>query len=1048
MDASTFDNEETGSVKTKDNIFVRSDESDYEPPIFVSKEVVPPEEDLLPKFIGIYPPSSPSQAPTELFEDEYIDPLQFQISQEGHYKYFSAEDLSIAFASYCPSLSFDKIDRVGSSSHIFEKSNSSNVPSLQRTSQSYEKSTLVSETGSNEIDLQLRHDVKAALLWAALSLGLGIWLYIISAISKSSTENEESYRKEATKRQKSKAAHLSSRLSSSSFQQEVEKELCLGNDDNTNSNSNSNSNSISISISISNSNSSYNNSDDKETNNKRVEEELEEYLYEEKSPTSTSLKRSSFTKSSYDGIDVSNDAASRNSKVSEASSLLEIENKRNEVPKAYETKESINEIEQNDIEQCHEITDNADEEPFYIPMQPLISDLSIPPGLSASSSMYSRQSDNGEAMPDDASTDVLTRDDIYTGGGANVRTSNVYYLSHSKDKSRLSNQDHQIHVGTATQRIESSLQKGPTNYLALVIRCDDSKSTVNLLTDNEDSQRSNRCFTKDFAAPPAMPFAIREGVHDFLDYDPIAHEVTTTLLGNRVLPKGHQEENNSLKARTTQQEHTNRDEDACNITNDYNQTAMRTGQFVSQEFEAIPLESDHHTRFDGHQGKPQALCIMSLAARRMIVVLSCSLILISVMLCIAMGISQLYEFQNTIKSQFDFLVNEIMNTFAAFDSTELYLLLSELVAKKEMVYFDLDDYCPEISTSLCDYNFRSSSCNLEGVPLEESWEELLVASDRISQVNPNDPLLNWLINGREYSLDVFPLLRKGLLSELKKWNLYLSVETAACVGMALLALSIFVTLMHELTGKCWQYKREKPSHLPLGKNKYSAQPLGTFSFCSGRAFAVIFWSLFLSTWIIGMSFSIARGTIVDICNSDQPSFIFADQFAHWHEKVVTVDSDLSDFLKQQFQYCEGVSLQKEKRIAVPNALTNRIETLARLVEPIQAITDGLLDPSFSGSFQDTCGSDSVLISRAIDDMGAQLCNDAQFASNIYLDLMSCHHSSWVPLYESLVNDTICSTGLQGVTWIVTMQVAILFFGIVLWAFRPSFLHSSEMSIQS
>ena len=239
------------SEKAKDNIFLRSGNDDSGLPLSASDEAVPSDEDLLPRFIGIFPSSSPTQIPTDLLEDTSLDPLIYAFSQKKQYKYFTAEELSTAFGSYCPSLSFDENKHVGST-HIFEKSDSSPKASFQRSN---ENISFIKQNDSNKIGRPLTYDVEAALLWAALSLGLGIWLYALSTVRKGQTEEEGNYRK-ATPKRKPKSSHLSTRISSSSFQKEAEKQL----------------------------------RNNGETNTRTIEEQIEEYLYEERSPTSTSLK--------------------------------------------------------------------------------------------------------------------------------------------------------------------------------------------------------------------------------------------------------------------------------------------------------------------------------------------------------------------------------------------------------------------------------------------------------------------------------------------------------------------------------------------------------------------------------------------------------------------------------------------------------------------------------------------------------------------------------------------------------------------------------------
>ena len=94
-------------------------------------------------------------------------------------------------------------------------------------------------------------------------------------------------------------------------------------------------------------------------------------------------------------------------------------------------------------------------------------------------------------------------------------------------------------------------------------------------------------------------------------------------------------------------------------------------------------------------------------------------------------------------------------------------------------------------------------------------------------------------------------------------------------------------------------------------------------------------------------------------------------------------------------------------------------------------------------YQNLCGRDEASVLHALEDMGSQLCSDAEFVTNAYLELTSCNYSSWTPLYNTILDDTICYRGLGSLTWTVVMEVSILFFAVVLWVFRSAFVVSSD-----
>ena len=414
-----------------------------------------------------------------------------------------------------------------------------------------------------------------------------------------------------------------------------------------------------------------------------------------------------------------------------------------------------------------------------------------------------------------------------------------------------------------------------------------------------------------------------------------------------------------------------------------------------------------------------------------------------------MGISELYRVQKIVGVDFDSMMNKMTSPFTAFDNNDLYAFLGELELRRQELYFNLDDHCPKVSSSICDYAFVSSSCDLDGVPLKNHWTELLIESDKLSQNVQKDPLFNWFINAREQSMSLFFILENRLRNEIEKWKWYIVTALITSVGMVLLAVGALFTLLYPmLETNCNDNRKKRRSYSKFGRHHYASPALDTYSsffFCTGRSFTIIFWSLFVASWLLGMAFAITMIATDDVCDSEQPYSILANEFESWEESNTGFDLYITKFWRQQLHFCGRTPALNGPNNIAPDALIERIEALSNLIGPTQFIIDGLQNMTSSGIYQDVCGGDSALILRAIEEMRFQLCSDAEFVTNAYLEIMSCGSSSWVPLYDTIVNDTICNRGLGGLQWSMAMQISILFFALILWAFRSTFLVPFDMN---
>lgn len=129
-----------------------------------------------------------------------------------------------------------------------------------------------------------------------------------------------------------------------------------------------------------------------------------------------------------------------------------------------------------------------------------------------------------------------------------------------------------------------------------------------------------------------------------------------------------------------------------------------------------------------------------------------------------------------------------------------------------------------------------------------------------------------------------------------------------------------------------------------------------------------------------------------------------------------------------------------------------IENLSHLARPVQNLARELHNfsssSSVSGTHEGTCGHRILFLSQATEESSSQLCSDINLLTRTYLELTSCNHSSWLPVYYEMLNDTICTQGIRGLVWAIGTQVLILIFALVLWVFgstyRFSFLSTTPL----
>lgn len=1144
-----------------DNIFVHS----YEKPE-AGQQIEASAEFLQTELLGLFPSLSPTQTPTELKDNNTSEGFAATSS------HVSAEEISTIFASSCPLLSFDTSQYI-QSWDSGETSDSKLVKSLKKILPFKRDESLVLEYDTNVGEESLVNAVEASLVWMVVTLGLGFWLILLCILRKAATAKFE----------KRSSRQLPIRLRRPSFEhyrakkynnnQQVEK--CHPGKKSEDFNENIKSNKRMEEKAIKNPSKT-------ESWSQRIRT-LQEVSSD--SPNDGNLYVKTIgnvgTKAKIRGERLANDKAFAQENIVECRKR-KIENFNDEGRAQFEL--SSRKFEE--LRNSAGDENNGQKYQYFIPELPIMSDLSMPPGLSKSSSSSSSsrsECDGGEAS-DEASVEVLATDDIYTGSvpvpnimgtpaanylsycleesesAASTRQNNQAQLDNGSDTRLLSVESinsalsesrssssrnmevlrfprvpkfeiHGIYVPgkgakkdkidptqplrcqTTSKTILHSMDNqyfhlgkhggvdadcvggengkhpplnemkncdidrvvlqdrlaGQSDNLAMLLRCDDSNTTIDLLADSDSTQSSvesidsnKRSLEHSIKSTPLIP-PQEQGIQETNERPPAPETAgATSMFLSRHQNHATIEEMGDIKRfETTRKELTSR-EDATesSIQSKKRKDAIREKNPESHlitpmtgDLEALIFETDEETRVCGthrivQNGKGSAVSLHR--GKRIEILFSCVLLMVSVVIFVVMGISELYRFHETIALQFDSLLDKITKPFL-FENHDLYYFLDELDRSRQQLYLNLNDHCPRISSQLCGYNFdsafaSSSSCKLDGVPFSERWEKLLIASDSMvpstaSSKSSSDSISEWWVMVKNQSLSVSSTLRTHFRNEAEKWKWCLSIALTSGIGMSFLAISVLFIVLYPILEKRWNLNwKERLPYLKFGEEN------SRFSFCTGRIFATIFWSLFVAIWLLGMAFAVMMVATVDVCDSELPNVVLGNEFEKWEGRIPGYESYITEFWQQQLRYCSHTSTTNGPNVIYPVQLTDRIDLLSHLVGPIQNITDALENLSSSGFYPNVCGRDVASVLQAAKDMGSQVCSEAEFVTNAYLEIMSCEHSSWLPLYNMMVEETICTRGLSGLVWATVMQIVILFVSLVLWVFRSDFLVSSKTNI--
>uniref|UniRef100_A0A7S4AGC2 Uncharacterized protein n=1 Tax=Pseudo-nitzschia australis TaxID=44445 RepID=A0A7S4AGC2_9STRA len=325
---------------------------------------------------------------------------------------------------------------------------------------------------------------------------------------------------------------------------------------------------------------------------------------------------------------------------------------------------------------------------------------------------------------------------------------------------------------------------------------------------------------------------------------------------------------------------------------------------------------------------------------------SCAFLLVSVALFSILGAAKLHNGMQSIKLQWEDLqfeataMIEVMNTNATDKKDAIYPLSemarNELNHESENLYKLFGDHCPKIGPALCSSSNGvsssssssslsspsfSSMCQLDGVPLEDTWANWLHAMDEdkslsssllppMTDTNDSDgrnsselnfpsqhqfgsssgysrygQFFQWMDHSRDDAIAFFSHQDERVQDRLTMgtWTLWMALIVN--LGLAIVAIVAIVVLL--------QMVFEALLVVPFSSSTtdaYSNTNAAVVSSCSyhhdryncnrktQKIIAGVFWILVTSTWIFGMCFSVAVVLSVDICTigmerGEQPNVI-------------------------------------------------------------------------------------------------------------------------------------------------------------------------------
>lgn len=366
---------------------------------------------------------------------------------------------------------------------------------------------------------------------------------------------------------------------------------------------------------------------------------------------------------------------------------------------------------------------------------------------------------------------------------------------------------------------------------------------------------------------------------------------------------------------------------------------------------------------------------------RILTVVAGSILLLSTMLLITKGIVQLDAQADSVANAWKQLQWSSMETSNVLEN--LQALQPSLLDDTAEVFRLLDQYCPAIRLGICNDDEDLLDCNIEGIPLERSWESWLAYQMQPQNVVDWMQAPNW--TAVQADLELFSSI--PVEETLDNWSSTLAASTICSILQFVLVFLIM-----------WS--------IAMPKYQFDFQE---YFISTSPAFPWLFWLLTLASWIFAIVFLLGSIIASDAC-VESPATVTATLFFG----NGTNDSDYKSFLPTTFweYYLDGCPLD-----VYPSVVQTEVSRWAALLPPTNALNDALKSLSVA-EYDILCtadGSNIILgdLQSAISDLSSELCEVTQTMVSLR-EMLQCQN--WYPHYQTMAYESACQFATDGIGW--------------------------------
>lgn len=422
----------------------------------------------------------------------------------------------------------------------------------------------------------------------------------------------------------------------------------------------------------------------------------------------------------------------------------------------------------------------------------------------------------------------------------------------------------------------------------------------------------------------------------------------------------------------------------------------------------------------------------------------CTLLIVSTLLFGMNGVWNLQIQSQNVQASWQDLQNQV-----AVVEESLYEIQSLQAAAFQQtwdLWQLLDGHCPEVRPHIClDNPYASSSgiettvvagagnnsvvvCQLDGLPFEDVWAGW-VAAFQPSAVADLSTQGGWIARAEDEAAEFWSSQDDAVQEGLGAWNWTLWIALASNICLSFIAFGILwvisIPTSHDEADESGDSQRGAPGR----ERRTRMDP--PFSNCTPFGFSLLFWALIFTAWIFGGWFSISTILTLDMCGTEKPNEVAQQIVERWVDEhadgVAGAGSVLMGFWKYHLEECPSGEF--------PPLLGNYIQDWSGMLEPTSELAQALQSLPIV-AYEEACNQSMVPMVNSAMTLNAQLCSITRSLSNLNRH-MGC--DQWLPSYQAMVQDAICTEGSEALVWVTATQLAILVFCFLLWTCRTTFL---------